>query len=233
MLSTGTLKSVNNDWAINSNGTVVFKNGTIGGWTIGENDIYDGDSKNNANIRLSFDNDTNTGKIIAKAGTIGGWTINKNSISSGGLTLNKNGQIEASNYTITSSGISNIRLTSTGMSGSAGSGGGGGIGNNVPVYDGGGESLGTLTKFVEDLTVNKLTVNASFEFGGYKVAWRDFNVVLNVTGSTTTNEVMIGIDANNNPITTTLKYINQINVIRKKLFLLTNDPSNPDTKIVQ
>ena len=234
MSSTGTLKSLNNNWLIQDDGTVDFKDGTIGGWTMKNNNStkYIGDSKESieeSSVALYIAKDK--GYLKAQAGTIGGWTINASSIESDGLILHKTGTIEANSYTITSTGISNIKLTSEGMSGTSSSGGGGGMDYNTPVYSPGGSS--PLKDYIEDLTVNKLTVNASFTFGGYTVAWRDFDVVLNVTGSTTSNEVMIGIGENNNPITTTLKYINKINVMRKKLYLLTNDPSNPKTETVQ
>ena len=93
--SNGSIKATNNRWSINSDGTATFYNvisniGTIAGWHITEDDIY-----NDYGTHLNSQNEGGysiiTSSIDASGGRIGGCTITENGINGANWSLSASG----------------------------------------------------------------------------------------------------------------------------------------------
>lgn len=98
--SDGHIKSYNDKWKIEKNGTATFKKIRI---------TTDGDNYNDNTIVINANNKfkvTAAGKITATSGSIAGWTINDTEIKGGNVTFQKDGNLKGTNWYINADGSS-------------------------------------------------------------------------------------------------------------------------------
>lgn len=114
----------NGNFSVNSEGYLISRKGTIGGWNIDSDVLYGGSgnnqvgmSSNSSKYAFFAGSNNNTGKdakfrvghdgkMVATDGTIGGWTIGDTSLISnnGNTKLWNNGSMEGTNWKIDSNG---------------------------------------------------------------------------------------------------------------------------------
>lgn len=245
MLSTGTLRSKDEKWLIQDDGTVDFKDGTIGGWTMKNSGStkYIGNSKESiekSSVALYITEDENKnekGYLKAQAGTIGGWTINKGSLSSGSMHITKGGSISGQSWSITAGGIAHFgSIYGTIASGQSLSGNGmgmGGGGGSPSYIDPGNVRDGKNSKTTLDGHFENLVVTGRFKFDNHYVEWKNYNIVYDLKVNHTGDiQVVTGVAKSGNNILATKRLINVVKDIswtEKTLYVLST--SNLGTPI--
>ena len=116
--------SLGERFTVSPSGDVKAYSGTIGGWTIGKNQI------SASNIHLYADGSIQTNNYIEntsgwkidssgnayfnhleanKGGSIGGWTIGSTYLKGGTLTLNNSGAVSGSNWSVSENGLAHFK----------------------------------------------------------------------------------------------------------------------------
>ena len=105
--------SLGRRFSVNNNGYLTAYSGTIGGWTIGSNQISASNIHLYSNGRIQTNNYvagqsgwqiSSSGNAYFNNGTIGGWTIGKNQLKGGGITLYNDGSMEGPSWYISKTG---------------------------------------------------------------------------------------------------------------------------------
>ena len=152
-------------WKIDSSGSAYFNKGTVGGWSISSDSLTGRDSRGNY-LTLKSD---------------GSLSANNWSISSDGIANFKNSVTIQNGFSLIGGGsVSGGSLSPSG-SGSIGSGAlqmtpGGGYINPGSISAPG----GNLRTYIEDLTVNTLKVNTSFDLFDRGVDWHEITYITNL-----------------------------------------------------
>ena len=115
--------SLGKRFSVSSSGNVKAYSGTIGGWTIGKNQISASNIHLYANGSIQTNNyveNTSGWKIASngnayfnhleanKGGSIGGWAIGSTYLKGGTLTLNNSGAVSGSNWSVSKDGLAHF-----------------------------------------------------------------------------------------------------------------------------
>lgn len=173
--SDGHIKSYNDKWKIEKNGTATFKKIRI---------TTDGDDYSNNTVIINANNKfkiTAAGKITATSGSIAGWTIDDNTIKGGNVTFNKNGDLTGKNWYIKNDGSTNFGNLTIDAAGNITANGGqfnnitaqGGTFNDITANRGTFNDIIANNGTYNNITTNNMTANnitaASGTIGGCKI----------------------------------------------------------------
>ena len=194
--------SLGKRFTVSPTGNVKAYSGTIGGWTIGKNQISANNIHLYANGSIQTNNyveDTSGWKIDSsgnayfnhleanKGGSIGGWTIGSTYLKGGTLTLNNSGAVSGSNWSVSADGLAHFakvygavanNYSFTGGGTTITGGGGTSLGHGSTSITGGPYGTQSLPNYVKSLTVDALNVATSFTFQGKSVKWDECRVIV-------------------------------------------------------
>ena len=201
--------SLGKRFTVSPSGEVKAYSGTIGGWTIGKNQISASNIHLYANGSIQTNN-YSAGKVgwqiksngtaefnslkANKGGSIGGWKIGSTYLKGGTLTLNNSGAVSGSNWSVSEDGLAHFSkiygqvandytFVGGGTTITGGSPDSGGSTNLTPSSTtvGSGTNKKELAKYIKDLVVDRLNVTDSFTFNKKSVKWEECTVIVKRT----------------------------------------------------